>query len=163
MAYGNGTETIFFAPHFEKNRNDGTLKEVSSDMLEIKNLTKVYPKGKKAVSNLSMTIADGDLFGFIGKNGAGKTTTIKACLTILDFDTGDILLNGVSIKAAPAECKKKMAYVPDTPMLDSYLTGLQYLNFVCDIYEVPEHIRKKRIDDLANCLGMKDKLNGDSI
>ena len=77
-------------------------------MLEIKNLTKTYPNGKKAVSNLSMTIEDGDLFGFIGKNGAGKTTTLKACLTIHDFDSGDILLNGISIKTAPTECKRKM-------------------------------------------------------
>lgn len=76
-------------------------------MLEIKNLTKIYPNGKKAVSNLSMTVADGDLCGFIGKNGAGKTTTLKACLTIHDFETGDILLNGLSIKSAPTECKRK--------------------------------------------------------
>jgi len=81
-------------------------------MLEIKNLTKIYPNGKKAVSDLNITIEDGDLYGFIGKNGAGKTTTLKACLTIHDYDTGDILLNGVSIKSAPTECKKLMAYVP---------------------------------------------------
>ena len=128
-------------------------------MLEIKNLTKIYPNGKKAVSNLSMTVADGDLCGFIGKNGAGKTTTLKACLTIHDFETGDILLNGLSIKSAPTECKRKMAYVPDTPILETYLTGLQYLNFICDIYEVPTHTRRKRIDYLSNCLGMNNKLN----
>ena len=128
-------------------------------MLEIKNLTKIYPNGKKAVSNLSMTVADGDLFGFIGKNGAGKTTTLKACLTIHDFDSGDILLNGISIKTAPLECKKKMAYVPDSPILETYLTGLQYLNFICDIYNVSTHARKKKIYDLSERLGMKDKLN----
>ena len=128
-------------------------------MLEIKNLTKIYPNGKKAVSNLSMTVADGDLCGFIGKNGAGKTTTLKACLTIHDFETGDILLNGLSIKSAPTECKRKMPYVPDTPILETYLTGLQYLNFICDIYEVPTHTRRKRIDYLSNCLGMNNKLN----
>ena len=128
-------------------------------MLEIKNLTKIYPNGKKAVSNLSMTVADGDLCGFIGKNGAGKTTTLKACLTIHDFETGDILLNGLSIKSAPTECKRKMAYVPDTPILETYLTGLQYLNFICDIYEVPTHTRRKRIDYLSNCMGMNNKLN----
>ena len=128
-------------------------------MLEIKNLTKIYPNGKKAVSNLSMTVADGDLCGFIGKNGAGKTTTLKACLTIHDFETGDILLNGLSIKSARRECKRKMAYVPDTPILETYLTGLQYLNFICDIYEVPTHTRRKRIDYLSNCLGMNNKLN----
>lgn len=128
-------------------------------MLEIKNLTKIYPNGKKAVSNLSMTVADGDLFGFIGKNGAGKTTTLKACLTIHDFNSGDILLNGMSIKSAPLECKKKMAYVPDSPILETYLTGLQYLNFICDIYDVSTHTRRKRIYDVSERLGMKDKLN----
>ena len=128
-------------------------------MLEIKNLTKRYPNGKEAVSNLSMTIADGDLCGFIGKNGAGKTTTLKACLTIHDFEAGDILFDGISVKAAPTECKKKMAYVPDTPILESYLTGLQYLNFICDIYEVPTHTRRKRIAYLSDCLGMNNKLN----
>lgn len=102
-------------------------------MLEIRNLTKTYPNGKQAVKNLSITIEDGDLYGFIGKNGAGKTTTLKACLTIHDFDSGDILLNGISIKSNPIECKKRMAYVPDSPVLETYLTGLQYLNFVCDI------------------------------
>ena len=128
-------------------------------MLEIKNLTKIYPNGKKAVSNLSMTVADGDLFGFIGKNGAGKTTTLKPCLTIHDFNSGDILLNGMSIKSAPLECKKKMAYVPVSPILETYLTGLQYLNFICDIYDVSTHTRRKRIYDLSERLGMKDKLN----
>ena len=128
-------------------------------MLEIKNLTKIYPNGKKAVSNLSMTVADGDLFGFIGKNGAGKTTTLKACLTIHEFNSGDILINGTSIKSAPLECKKKMAYVPDSPALETYLTGLQYLNFICDIYDVSSHTRRKRLCELSERLGMKDKLN----
>ena len=128
-------------------------------MLEIKNLTKIYPNGKKAVSDLSITIEDGDLYGFIGKNGAGKTTTLKACLTIHDYDTGDILLNGVSIKSAPTECKKLMAYVPDTPILDPYLTGLQYLNFICDIYSVSEEKRQQKIPALSKKLGMYEKLN----
>ena len=114
-------------------------------MLEIKNLTKIYPNGKKAVSDLNITIEDGDLYGFIGKNGAGKTTTLKACLTIHDYDAGDILLNGISVKADPIECKKQMAYVPDAPVLDSYLTGLQYLNFICDIYNVSKEKRKQKI------------------
>lgn len=128
-------------------------------MLEIKNLTKIYPNGKKAVSNLSMRIEDGDLYGFIGKNGAGKTTTLKACLTIHNYDAGEILLNGVSIKDAPTECKKLMAYVPDTPVADSYLTGSQYLNFICDIYNVPEEQRKQKIAVLSKRLGMSEKLN----
>lgn len=128
-------------------------------MLEIRNLTKTYPNGKQAVKNLSITIEDGDLYGFIGKNGAGKTTTLKACLTIHDFDSGDILLNGISIKSNPIECKKRMAYVPDSPVLETYLTGLQYLNFVCDIYDVSTHTRKNKIIELSERLGMKDKLN----
>lgn len=128
-------------------------------MLEIKNLTKIYPNGKKAVSDLSIIIEDGDLYGFIGRNGAGKTTTLKACLTIHDYDAGDILLNGVSVKAFPIECKKLMAYVPDTPVLDPYLTGVQYLNFICDIYGVSEEKRKQKIQILSDMLGMREKLN----
>ena len=85
------------------------------------------------------------IYGFVGKNGAGKTTTLKACLTIHDYDAGDILLNGISVKADPIECKKQMAYVPDAPVLDSYLTGLQYLNFICDIYNVSKEKRKQKI------------------
>lgn len=128
-------------------------------MLEIKNLTKIYPNGKKAVSDLSMRIEDGDLYGFIGRNGAGKTTTLKACLTIHNYDAGEILLNGVSVKAFPIECKKLMAYVPDTPVLDPYLTGVQYLNFICDIYGVSEEKRKQKIQILSDMLGMREKLN----
>ena len=134
-------------------------EELIYSMLEIKNLTKIYPNGKKAVSDLSMRIEDGDLYGFIGKNGAGKTTTLKACLTIHNYDAGEILLNGVSIKDAPTECKKLMAYVPDTPVADSYLTGSQYLNFICDIYNVPEEQRKQKIAVLSKRLGMSEKLN----
>lgn len=128
-------------------------------MLEIKNLTKTYPNGKKALSNLTLTICDGDLYGIIGKNGAGKTTTIKACLDIHDYDSGDILLNGVSIKQFPTECKKEMAYVPDSPILENYLTGMQYLDFICNIYDVSTHTRKERIKYLSSCFGMNDKLN----
>ncbi len=128
-------------------------------MLQIKNLTKIYPNGKKAVSDLSLTIDNGDLYGFIGKNGAGKTTTLKACLTIHDYDSGDILLDGVSIKSAPTECKRKMAYVPDSPILDPYLMGLQYLNLICDIYEVSEENRKQKIPALSKRFGMNEKLN----
>jgi ABC-2 type transport system ATP-binding protein len=128
-------------------------------MLQIKNLTKIYPNGKKAVSDLSLTIDNGDLYGFIGKNGAGKTTTLKACLTIHDYDSGDILLDGVSIKSAPIECKRKMAYVPDFPILDPYLMGLQYLNFICDIYEISEENRKQKIPALSKRFGMNEKLN----
>lgn len=94
---------------------------IDFSMLEIKKLTKTYPNGHRAVSNLSMTIEQGDIFGFIGKNGAGKTSTLKACLTIHDFDEGEILLNGTSILDDPINCKKKMAFVPDTPLLEVVL------------------------------------------
>lgn len=128
-------------------------------MLDIKHLTKTYPNGKRAVSDLCMSISDGDLYGFIGKNGAGKTTTLKTCLTIHDFDSGDIVLDGVSVRKYPEKCKKDMGYVPDTPTVETYFTGLQYLNFICDIYEVPSTIRKKRITALSKRFGMHDKLN----
>lgn len=105
-------------------------------MLQIKNLSKSYG-AKKAVSNLSFVVEDGDIMGFIGKNGAGKTTTLKACLGIIGIDEGEILLDGTSVLKEPMACKRKMAYVPDNPQLDEYMTGLQYLNFICDIYEVP--------------------------
>ena len=94
-------------------------------MLQIKNLSKSYG-AKKAVSNLSFVVEDGDIMGFIGKNGAGKTTTLKACLGIIGIDEGEILLDETSVLKEPMACKRKMAYVPDNPQLDEYMTGLQY-------------------------------------
>ena len=117
-------------------------------MLQIKNLSKSYG-AKKAVSNLSFVVEDGDIMGFIGKNGAGKTTTLKACLGIIGIDEGEILLDGTSVLKEPMACKRKMAYVPDNPQLDEYMTGLQYLNFICDIYEVPSKMRKQNFEKLA--------------
>ena len=93
---------------------------------------------------------DGDIMGFIGKNGAGKTTTLKACLGIIGIDEGEILLDGTSVLKKPMACKRKMAYVPDNPQLDEYMTGLQYLNFICDIYEVPSKMRKQNFEKLAS-------------
>ena len=104
-------------------------------MLEIKNFTKMYGN-LKAVDNLTMTIADGDIFGFIGHNGAGKTTTIKAAVGIHDFDGGEILINGASIKKDPLACKKQTAYIPDNPDLYEFLSGIKYLNFVADIFDL---------------------------
>lgn len=105
-------------------------------MLEIKNLTKIYPNGKKAVSDLNITIEDGDLYGFIGKNGAGKTTTLKACLTIHDYDTGDILLNGVSIKSAPTECKKLEIYY--SLNIEKYNVLIRWFQFLNDTQNCKE-------------------------
>ena len=127
-------------------------------MLQIKNLSKSYG-AKKAVSNLSFVVEDGDIMGFIGKNGAGKTTTLKACLGIIGIDEGEILLDGTSVLKEPMACKRKMAYVPDNPQLDEYMTGLQYLNFICDIYEVPSKMRKQNFEKLASAFQVGPHLN----
>lgn len=119
-------------------------------MLQIKNITKRYKGGKEAVSNLSLDIQVGDIYGFIGHNGAGKTTTIKAVVGIIDFDEGDILIDGESIRVNPINCKKKLAYIPDNPDLYEHLTGIQYLNFVGDIFEVSAKDREEKIRRYAN-------------
>ena len=125
-------------------------------MLKIEQLTKIYQKGKKAVDNVSMEIKDGEIFGFIGHNGAGKTTTLKCCVGILKFEEGEITLNGLSIKKNPVEFKKQIAYIPDNPDLYEQLTGIQYLNFISDIYEIDE--RNERIEKYSNVFGIKDVL-----
>lgn len=114
-------------------------------MLQIKNLCKTYPGGKKAVDHLNLEIAPGDIYGFIGHNGAGKTTTIKAITGIIDFEEGEILVDGVSVRKDPLTCKRKIAYIPDNPDLYGYLTGIQYLNFIGDIFQVPVSEREERI------------------
>ena len=114
-------------------------------MLEIRNFSKAYKQGKKAVDNISLNINSGDIFGFIGHNGAGKTTTIKSVVGILDFNEGEIIINGLSIKDNPIECKKMMAYIPDNPDLYEALTGIQYLSFIADIYKVSKEQREKLI------------------
>lgn len=119
-------------------------------MLQIKNLTKQYKGGKVAVSNLSLDIQAGDIYGFIGHNGAGKTTTIKAVVGIIDFDEGEIRIDGESIRNNPINCKKKIAYIPDNPDLYEHLTGIQYLNFVGDIFEVSARDREDKIRKYAN-------------
>ena len=113
-------------------------------MLNIQHLTKIYG-GKKAVDDLSLHIRPGEIYGFIGHNGAGKTTTLKSCCGILQFDGGDILVDGVSIRKDPLACKKRMAYIPDNPDLYEYMTGIQYLNFIADVFGVPAAERAERI------------------
>ena len=103
------------------------------------------PGGKKAVDHLNLEIAPGDIYGFIGHNGAGKTTTIKAITGIIDFEEGEILVDGVSVRKDPLTCKRKIAYIPDNPDLYGYLTGIQYLNFIGDIFQVPVSEREERI------------------
>lgn len=141
-------------------------------MLRISHLTKTYGE-KKAVDDLSLHIAPGEIYGFIGHNGAGKTTTLKASVGILSFDEGEIRINRMSIKDDPIECKKLIAYIPDNPDLYEFMTGIKYLNFIADIFEVSPAVRKERIakyadmfeitQDLANPIsayshGMKQKL-----
>ena len=113
-------------------------------MLNIQHLTKVYGD-KKAVDDLSLHIRPGEIYGFIGHNGAGKTTTLKSCCGILGFDRGEILVDGVSIRTDPLACKRKMAYIPDNPDLYEYMTGIQYLNFIGDVFGVPAGERRERI------------------
>ena len=105
-------------------------------MLSFINFSKTYKGGKKAVDDLSLTVEAGDIYGFIGHNGAGKTTSLKAAAGILSFSEGDILINGMSVKEHPVECKKLMAYIPDNPDVYEFMTGIKYLNFIADMYGV---------------------------
>lgn len=141
-------------------------------MLKISNLTKIYGE-KKAVDNLSLHIKAGEMYAFIGHNGAGKTTTIKSVCGLLNFDEGEILIDGISIKENPIECKRKIAYIPDNPDLYEFMSGIKYLNFIADIYGVSKKEREEKIkkysdmfiltSDLAQPIsayshGMKQKL-----
>ncbi len=127
-------------------------------MIEIKNVTKKYGN-KKAVDNVSFDVNDGDIFAFIGHNGAGKTTLIKAMVGIHDFDEGDILIDGKSIKEDPVGCKKLMAFVPDNPETYEHMKAIDYINFICDMYEVNKDEREKNIKKYAELFDMQDKLN----
>lgn len=118
-------------------------------MLKIENLTKVYGD-KKAVDDLSLHIAPGEIYGFIGHNGAGKTTTLKSVAGILQFDSGEIYINGRSIKEQPLECKKDIAYIPDNPDLYDFMSGIKYLNFIADIFGVGAEERAERIRKYAD-------------
>lgn len=131
-------------------------------MLEIKNYSLEYFEGKKVVDNLSLFVKEGDLFAFVGKNGAGKTTTLKSIVGINHISSGKILLDGVDILESPVLYKQNIAYIPDTPILYDYLTGIQYLNFIADMYEVSEKKREKRIKEYATKFELYDRL-GDLI
>ena len=127
-------------------------------MIEIKNVTKKYGN-KKAVDNVSFKVEDGDIFAFIGHNGAGKTTLIKSIVGIHDFDEGDILIDGLSIKKDPVECKKLMAFVPDNPETYEHMKAIDYINFICDMYDIDTETRTKNIKKYAKLFEMEDKLN----
>ena len=114
------------------------------------------------MTNLSLTVEAGDIFAFIGHNGAGKTTTLKCVVGIHDFQQGEILIHGLSMKKEPLACKKQFAYIPDNPDLFDYLTGIQYLNFIADVFEVSAEDRQRRIEKYANAFGIMESL-GDLI
>ena len=128
-------------------------------MLRIEHFTKSYGKGKPAVEDLNLHVASGDIFAFIGPNGAGKTTTLRAVAGIHDFEGGDILIDGVSVKQDPLACKKVMRYIPDNPDLYQYLTGIPYLNFLSDVYGLDAAIRRARIGKYADAFGITHRLN----
>ncbi len=126
-------------------------------MLKIEHLTKTYGE-KKAVDDLSLHIAPGEIYGFIGHNGAGKTTTLKACAGILPFDAGTILVDGLDVTAKPIECKRRIAYIPDNPDLYEFMSGIKYLNFIGDIFGVDAGARSERIKKYADIFGLTGDL-----
>ena len=128
-------------------------------MIEIKNISKEYKKNKKVINDINLEIKDGEIFGFLGPNGAGKTTTIKMITGILEIDKGDILIDGKSIKKEPIEAKKQIGLVPDNPDVFLKLKGIEYLNFMADIYEVSTHDRVKRIKELSEKFEINNVLN----
>lgn len=126
-------------------------------MLEIQHLTKTYGN-KKAVDDLSLTINSGEIYGFIGHNGAGKTTTLKSVVGILKFDSGDIKVNGISVKEDPVAVKRNIAYIPDNPDLYEFMSGIAYLNFIADIYGVKEPERSAKIKEYGDLLSLTSDL-----
>lgn len=126
-------------------------------MLTIKNLTKIYGE-KRAVDDLTLHIAPGEIYGFIGHNGAGKTTTLKSVVGILQFDEGEILIDGKSVKEQPIACKQKIAYIPDNPDLYEFMTGIKYLNFIADIFGVSPADRQERIHKYADLFELTQDL-----
>lgn len=131
-------------------------------MLKISGLSKTYNGNKKAVDNMNLEVLNGDIYGFIGPNGAGKTTTIKAVTGILDFEEGDIQIDNISIKDEPVKCKRIIAYVPDNPDIYEYLTGIQYLNFISDIFQIDKSERESLIKKYADIFDITKNL-GDLI
>ncbi len=128
-------------------------------MIEIKKVSKSYVKDKKSISDLDLEIKNGEIFGFLGPNGAGKTTTIKMITGILEIDEGDILLDGTSISKSPVEAKKKFGFVPDNPDIFLKLKGIEYLNFLSDIYKISKEERKEKIETLSKKFDIYENLN----
>ena len=130
-------------------------------MIKIENVSKSYVKGKKSIDDLNLEIRNGEIFGFLGPNGAGKTTTIKMITGILNPDEGDILIDDKSITKQPLEAKKQFGFVPDSPDMFLKLKGIEYLNFLADIYEVPNDVRKEKIEGLTKKFEIYDDLNSE--
>ena len=128
-------------------------------MIEIKNVSKTYNGKKKVLKNISFKIEGGEIFAFIGHNGAGKTTMIKCIMGILDFEEGDILVDNKSIKEEPLECKRIMAYVADNPDLYENMKAIDFINFICDMYEVSKEVREENINKYAKMFEMQEKLD----
>ena len=135
---------------------------MSKAMLEIKHYSKSYSGDKKAADDVSITVESGDIYGFIGHNGAGKSTTIRAVVGVLDFTEGEILIDGHSVKSEPMECKRITAYIPDNPDLYENLTGIQYLNFIADVFAIGAKEREEKIAKYASLFEITDSL-GDLI
>ncbi len=131
-------------------------------MLSIKNYSKSYSEGKKAADNVSLDVCSGDIYGFIGHNGAGKSTTIRAVVGVLDFTEGEIYIDGHSVKEEPLPCKQVTAYIPDNPDLYENLTGIQYLNFIADVFDISAEDRQAGIKKYADLFEITDAL-GDLI
>ena len=131
-------------------------------VLQLKDFTKSYDGQKPAVDHVSLEVEEGEIFGFIGHNGAGKSTTIKSIVGILSSHNGEIYIDGKTLWEAKKECQKKMAYIPDNPDLYEYMTGISYINFIADIYEVPTDVRTERIEKIADAFEIKEAL-GDLI
>lgn len=127
---------------------------MAAEILKIEHLTKRYTPEKKAVDDLSLTVEASDIYGFIGHNGAGKTTTLRCVVGVLNFEEGDIFIDGHPVKGDPILCKSLTAYIPDNPDLYDHLTGIQYLNFIADIFQVPEDLRTERIRRYGDLLGI---------
>ncbi|MBE5896474.1 MAG: ABC transporter ATP-binding protein [Lachnospiraceae bacterium] len=131
-------------------------------MLEIRHFSKSYGSNKLAADDVNITVESGDIYGFIGHNGAGKSTTIRAAVGVLDFTDGDIYIDGHSVKDEPMECKRVTAYIPDNPDLYENLTGIQYLNFIADVFEISANDREERVKKYADAFEITDSL-GDAI
>ncbi len=134
----------------------------NNTVLEIKHYSKTYGEGKKAVDDISLDVMSGDIYGFIGHNGAGKSTTIRAVVGVLDFSEGEIFIDGHSVKSEPIECKRITAYIPDNPDLYENLTGIQYLNFIADVFDIGAEERERSIKKYADLFEITDAL-GDLI